>query len=295
MNFITQPDNVSLIISIAIIGLIIGSFLNVVIIRLPQILHKQFRQAISDYIHSDIHIKFSPSLIFNLAYPHSHCVNCKQPLSILDNIPLISFLLLRGKCRYCKAKISIQYPVVECLGAIAPLMSWYVFGPSIEFIALSVLGWYLIALALIDIQHKLLPDNLTLSLLWLGLLINLENVFTDINSAVIGAASGYLIFFAIYWLFKIATGKEGLGQGDFKLLAAFGAWFGWHALLPIILISSLLGIAITLVLMAYNQIIFNKSISTLIPYGLYLALASWIYAFYGAELIAWYTSLILIN
>ena len=132
-------------------------------------------------------------------------------------------------------------------------------------------------------------------MLWLGLLINLENVFTDINSAIIGAASGYLIFFAIYWLFKIVTGKEGLGQGDFKLLAAFGAWFGWHALLPIILISSLLGIAITLVLMAYNQIIFNKSISTLIPYGLYLALASWIYAFYGAELIVWYTSLILIN
>jgi leader peptidase (prepilin peptidase)/N-methyltransferase len=280
-------NNSMLVIIISLVALVIGSFLNVVIYRLPKIITREWTNAAREYLALDT--QQEEQGVFNLSLPASHCYSCKHKLAAIDNIPLVSFLCLAGKCRYCKVAISWQYPLVEVLAVVIALISFNYFNLSIEFAYVLVCGWILLVLAAIDAKHKILPDILTLSLLWLGLIANSFNIFTDLPSAVWGAIAGYSIFFSVHWLFKLATGKEGMGQGDFKLLAALGACCGWQALLWIILISSLLGIISSVFILLFKR----AKVSPLIPYGLYLAIAGWGYLLWGNIITTWYFNLMI--
>ncbi len=214
----------------------------------------------------------------------SHCPRCKHRLAAWDNIPLLSWLLLRGRCRYCKASISIQYPLVELLSGVLSAVAIWHFGANAQGVAAVVFTWVLIAASGIDLRTQLLPDQLTLPLLWLGLLLALLPVFVDPVQAILGAALGYLALWSVYWAFKLLTGKEGMGYGDFKLLAALGAWMGAWALLPIVLISSLVGAVIGSAYLALSR----KGHGVPIPFGPYLAIAGWIWLLAGAPLTHWY-------
>ncbi|MGO1616897.1 MAG: prepilin peptidase [Oceanisphaera sp.] len=270
---------------ITLFGLLVGSFLNVVIYRLPVMLKRQWQQECAEF--SGNSMPEQPP--FNLNTPRSRCQSCQQPLNVRNNIPLLSWLLLGGRCRYCKAAISKRYPAIEFITALLSALAVWRFGASPQLIAALLLSWTLLCMTMIDIDHLLLPDNLTLPLLWVGLLININSLFIALPDAVIGAAVGYGILWSLYWLFKLATGKEGMGYGDFKLLAALGAWFGWQALLPIILISSISGLLLALILMA------NKRLSTelAMPFGPALALGGWVYLMWGEQLLNGYWSLVL--
>jgi leader peptidase (prepilin peptidase)/N-methyltransferase len=225
----------------------------------------------------------------SLASPRSRCPHCSHPISALENIPLISyFLILRGKCRGCGQKISVRYPIIE---AVTCLLSGYAawhFGQSWQAAGALILIWCLIALTMIDFDTQLLPDSITLPLLWLGLALNLDNTFTQIDNAVIGAMAGYLSLWSVFWLFKLATGKEGMGYGDFKLLAALGAWFGWSMLPAIILLSSVVGAVVGILLIACNR----QGRNMPIPFGPYLAAAGIIALFWGAQINQHYLGLI---
>lgn len=259
-----------------VIGLMVGSFLNVVIYRLPKMMEREWQRGCAE-LHGE-EIAEQPK--FNLVTPRSCCPHCQHKISALENIPLLSYLALRGKCRACKQPISLRYPLIEALtGMLAGLISWH-FGYSGMAVAAWVFTFALIALTFIDFDTRLLPDDITLPLLWLGLLFNLNGGFTDIHSAIIGAVAGYLSLWSVYWLFKIITGKEGMGYGDFKLLAAIGAWFGWQLLPAVILLSSLAGsiIGIGLIVLARQK----RDIP--IPFGPYLALGGICALFFGAEL-----------
>jgi leader peptidase (prepilin peptidase)/N-methyltransferase len=219
---------------------------------------------------------------YNLLIPASHCPSCKTPLRIRDNLPLLSYFWLRGKCAVCAARISPRYPIIEALTALLSACVAFRFGLGIQALFALFFLWTLIALTFIDADTTLLPDSLTLPLLWVGLLANTVDTFAPLRDAVIGAAAGYLVLWTIYWLFKLLTGKEGMGYGDFKLLAALGAWFGWKLLLPIVLISSIVGAVIGVVLM----VLARRGKDIPIPFGPYLAAAGFVALLYGHALVA---------
>jgi leader peptidase (prepilin peptidase)/N-methyltransferase len=266
-----------------VLGLLVGSFLNVVILRLPERMAAGWRQEAREVLELEADATPLPP---GIVREPSHCPQCKHPLSALDNIPLFGWLLLRGRCRYCQAKISIQYPLVELLsGALSAVIVWK-FGPSWAALAGLALTWTLIALSGIDFRTQLLPDQLTLPLLWLGLLLALLPMFVaaPAPSAIIGAAIGYLSLWSVYWVFKLLTGKEGMGHGDFKLLAALGAWMGPVALLPMILLSSLIGALVGGSLIALRK--HDRQVP--MPFGPFIAAAGWVWFVAGDELLRVY-------
>ncbi len=263
-----------------LLGLMLGSFLNVVIYRMPKMMEREWHKSCQELQG----LEAEPQPKFNLATPRSACPSCGHQISALENIPVLSYLWLQGKCRGCKAGISLRYPLIEALtGLLLGLITWK-FGYSSATVAAWVFTLALIALTFIDFDTQLLPDDITLPLLWLGLLYNLDTGFTDIHSAIVGAVAGYLILWSIYWLFKLVTGKEGMGYGDFKLLAAIGAWFGWQLLPAVILLSSLAGsiIGIGLIVLA------KRGRNVPMPFGPYLALGGIAALFFGAQLSAIY-------
>jgi len=268
----------------AVLGLLVGSFLNVVILRLPARLAAQWRREAQEELALEAAEEALPP---GIVREPSHCPHCKHPLAIGDNIPLFAWLLLRGRCRYCRTPISIQYPLVELLsGVLSALVVWK-FGPSWVALAGLVFTWMLIALAGIDFRTQLLPDQLTFPLLWLGLLLSLLPMFVLPASAILGAAIGYLSLWSVYWLFKLLTGKEGMGYGDFKLLAALGAWMGPGALLPVILLSSLVG-----ALLGGALILLRKHGREVpMPFGPFIAVAGWVWFIAGEPLLQAYLHL----
>jgi leader peptidase (prepilin peptidase)/N-methyltransferase len=263
-----------------VLGLIVGSFLNVVILRLPARLMHGWRAQAREMLEMEADEPAPPGIVRE----PSHCPHCKHPLSAFDNIPLLSWLALRGRCRYCKAPISIQYPLVELLCALASMVIAWKFGPGVPALAGLVFTWTLLALAGIDARTQLLPDPLTLPLLWLGLLLSLLPLFVAPPAAIVGAAAGYLSLWLVYWGFKLATGKEGMGYGDFKLFAALGAWMGPIALLPIVLIASLIGALVGGTMLAVR----GQDRSIPIPFGPFLAAAGWTWFVAGDALTRWY-------
>ncbi len=270
--------------SLFVIGLAVGSFLNVVIYRLPIMMQREWRRDCLELLEQT---ETATGERFDLAYPPSRCGHCGHRITALENIPLLSYVALGGKCAACKTPISPQYPLVELFtGLVSAVVGWR-FGVGIEALAALVLSWSLIAASGIDIGHKLLPDNITLPLLWLGILLALGDVFVSLEASVIGAAAGYLSLWGVFMLFKLATGKEGMGFGDFKLLAALGAWTGWEMLLVIVLASSVVGAAvgITMILLKRNER------GTQIPFGPYLAAAGWITLLWGESLLRSYYAL----
>ena len=268
-----------------VVGLAIGSFLNVVIYRLPKIMEQEWREQCAE-----LHGEAPPAVPrFNLATPPSSCPACGHRIRALENIPLLSYLALRGKCAACGARIGLRYPVVELVAGVAAGYAAWRFGFGWQALGAMLFLWSMIALAFIDFDTQLLPDSITLPLLWAGLLLNLRGTFVDLQSAVIGAAAGYLVLWTVYWGFKILTGKEGMGFGDFKLLAAIGAWLGWKALPLVILLSSLVGAAVGIVLI----VLARRGREVPMPFGPYLAAAGAIALFWGAELVGYYLGLIL--
>jgi leader peptidase (prepilin peptidase)/N-methyltransferase len=286
-----QYQPYALPIVILILSLLIGSFLNVVILRYPIMLFRSWlidSKDLADNLpeHSALKDLESP---YTLSKPASHCPRCHSTVKAWQNIPLISYVLLRGKCSGCAekgkdTKISIRYPLVELATGLLSLALLVKFPFSIQLAAMLVFTWSLVAMSMIDIDHQILPDIMTLSLMWLGLLLNIDHTFVDLQSAVIGAIAGYLSLWSVYWLFKLATGKEGMGFGDFKLLAALGAWFGWQFLPMIILLSSLVGAVVGIA----GIIILGRDKNIPIPFGPYLAAAGWIAAMWGNEIMEWY-------
>lgn len=282
-----QHNPVLYVTLVVILGLLVGSFLNVVIYRLPVMLKQQWRADCLTFLELDdsCSAKQSEEIPpFNLVVPRSRCPVCGHQITALENIPVISYLFLRGKCQSCKTPISIRYPFIELLSAILAAVTAWKFGVTIEAAAAVFLTWTLITLTFIDFDHQYLPDNITLPLLWAGLGLNLFNTFTDLGSAVIGAMAGYLILWTVYHIFKRLTGKEGMGYGDFKLLAVFGAWLGWQALPVTILLSTLVGSVIGILLVLFKR----HDRSQPIPFGPYLAIAGWISLLWGNEIISTY-------
>jgi leader peptidase (prepilin peptidase) / N-methyltransferase len=267
-----------------VLGLLIGSFLNVVILRLPARLEASWQQEARDMLGVDA---LSEPLPPGIVRESSHCPHCKHPLAAFDNVPVISWLLLRGRCRYCHTRISIQYPLIELLTAVLSAIVVWRFGLTYTAMAGLLFTWALVAASGIDFRTQLLPDQITLSLLWLGLLLSCFHVFTEPKFAVIGAIIGYLSLWSVYWLFKLLTGKEGMGFGDFKLLAAMGAWMGPMSLLPIILLSSLVGALLGGVLIAMRR----HSREVPMPFGPFIAVAGWIWFIAGPQLEQFYLTL----
>ncbi|SFA92892.1 type 4 prepilin peptidase 1 Aspartic peptidase. MEROPS family A24A [Collimonas sp. OK607] len=264
----------------AVFGLLIGSFLNVVIHRLPIMMQRES----DNYVAHESGKPLPHTERYNLVVPRSACPQCKRQIGALENVPVLSYLALRGKCAGCKTPISIRYPLVEALtGALSALLIWH-FGSGWLGLATLVFVYLLIAMTFIDADTQLLPDDLTLPLLWIGLLLNLSGLFVPLQDAVIGAAAGYLSLWTIYWAFKLLTGKEGMGYGDFKLLAALGAWLGWKMLPIVILFSSLVGAAVGIALIVFTRHGRDKPI----PFGPYLAAAGLLALLYGRTILETY-------
>ena len=262
-----------------VLGLLVGSFLNVVIHRLPKMMENEWREQCAE-LTAPIDRAPGPSAekpAYNLVIPRSACPSCGHQISALENIPVVSYLALGGRCRGCKSKISARYPIVEAMtGLLSGLVAWH-FGFGIAGLSALILLWGMIALTFIDADTQLLPDSITLPLLWLGLIVNSDNTFTDLRSAVLGAVFGYLALWSVYWLFKLATKKEGMGYGDFKLLAAIGAWLGWQVLPLVILLSSVVGAVIGIALIVLARM--GRNIP--LPFGPYLAMAGFIALLWG--------------
>ncbi|EED34996.1 type IV fimbrial biogenesis protein,prepilin cysteine protease (C20) PilD [Luminiphilus syltensis NOR5-1B] len=269
-----------LLLGLALFGATIGSFLNVVIYRLPRMMEQGWRRDCCELLEQEA----PEEKPLSLAVPNSQCPHCQAPIKPWQNIPLISYLALRGKCANCDGPISIRYPLVELASALLCVAAGITFGYSLELLGALLLIWASIALTGIDIDTRLLPDSITLPVLWLGLVFNLFGVFTSLEAAVMGAMAGYLILWSVYWLFKLVTGKEGMGYGDFKLLAAFGAWFGWQSLPLIIVLSSFVGAVIGILLVMLKRS--GRDIP--MPFGPYLAGAGLLFLFYGEQLTARY-------
>jgi len=264
-----------------ILGLLIGSFLNVVIYRLPIVMEREWRSQCKTLLETeDSYASEDNQTAFNLVTPNSHCPKCDTPIKAWQNIPVISYLLLGGKCHNCKATISKRYPIIEFITGLLSCMAIWHFGVSWQGGAMLLLTWALITLTMIDFDHQLLPDSITLPLLWLGLIANNFGLFCSLPEALWGAVFGYLSLWSVYWLFKLVTGKEGMGHGDFKLLAVLGAWLGWQVLPIIILLSSLVGAVVGIFLLVLK----NKGKSVPIPFGPYLAAAGFIAAIWGEEI-----------
>ncbi len=265
----------------ALLGLCVGSFLNVVIHRLPKMMERQWRTECVELAGEEAPVVER----YNLVVPRSACPACNRPITALENIPLLSWLMLRGKCAGCSVPISLRYPAVEVLtAALSAYVAWH-FGFGMAAAGALLFTWAMIALTFIDFDTFYLPDSITLPLLWLGLLLNISGTYTPLSGAVIGAAAGYLSLWGVYWIFKWATGKEGMGYGDFKLLAAIGAWLGWQMLPLTILLSSLVGAVIGIGLIVFA----GRGRSMPIPFGPYLAIAGMIALLHGPALTrAWF-------
>ena len=265
---------------VLLFSLSVGSFLNVVIYRLPLMLEKDWKSQCRELLD----LKQEHEAEITLSKPASTCPNCQHKIRAWENIPVISYLFLKGKCSQCKTHISFQYPAIEILTALLSLVVAINFGVSWQTLAGLFLTWSLIAMAMIDLHKMILPDDLTLPVLWLGLLLSLFNIFIDPVSSIIGAIAGYMILWIVYQTFKLLTGKEGMGYGDFKLLALFGAWFGWEQLPLVIILSSATGAAIGI-----TMLLFKKHQRDLpIPFGPYLAIAGWICMIWGTQISNWY-------
>jgi leader peptidase (prepilin peptidase)/N-methyltransferase len=267
--------------------LLIGSFLNVVIYRLPKMLEQGWKSECREFLADELAkpIKSDNSFI-TLSTPSSSCPKCQHKIRFYENIPVISWLFLRGKCSQCHNKISLRYPLVELLTAILSVVIAANYGVTFTTLMLLVLTWGLICLTLIDVDHMLLPDQITLPLLWLGLLVNINGTIVLLHDAVIGAVAGYISLFSVFWLFKLITGKDGMGHGDFKLVALFGAWLGWQLLPLLILMASAVGAVIGISLMVFK----NHQREQAIPFGPYLAVAGWITLLWGNGIWSWYLS-----
>ena len=275
------------LLTVGLVSLCIGSFLNVVIYRLPLMMKQEWQSECRLLLADELTINHTEEPTpFNLVTPNSTCPQCKAPIKIWQNIPVISWLILKGRCASCEAPISVRYPIVEMLTASLSLAVAVVFGASELALLYIVITWVLIALTFIDIDHMLLPDQLTLPLVWLALIAAVMNITIAPSDAIIGAAIGYLSLWSVYWLFKLATGKEGMGYGDFKLLAVFGALLGWQAILTIVLLSSVVGALIGML----QIIIQGKDKTTPIPFGPYLAIAGWVTLLWGEQIQTTYFS-----
>lgn len=289
-----QSAPLAFIILCTVLGLMVGSFLNVVIHRLPKMMELDWLQQCAELSQRDPVVKQPPSVVvikpdpYNLFVPRSACPHCNHAISAWENIPILSYLLLHGKCKGCGVPISPRYPIIEAASGILCAFAAAHFGFGLAAVGALLMIWALLALTAIDFDTQMLPDDLTLPLLWTGLLFNLFGAFTDLSNAVLGAAIGYLTLWSVYWLFKLATGKEGMGYGDFKLLAAIGAWLGWQMLPLVILLSSLVGaiVGITMI-MAFKH---GRNIP--IPFGPYLAGGGLIALFWGQALTHEYLQLL---
>lgn len=284
-DYILQ-NQLALGVSIFILGLLIGSFLNVVAYRIPIMMRKEIE---SDYLavraeQNGTDLVTEDTAPFNLAVPASACPKCQSKIKAWQNIPLISWLLLKGKCANCQNPISIRYPIVELTTGLLSLFVVLQFGASWQTAGILLFTWFLIALTLIDLDEFLLPDQLTLPLIWVGLLFNSFEMFTSLENAVYGAVIGYLSLWSIFWLFKLLTGKEGMGFGDFKLLAAIGAFLGWQSLPVVILLSSAVGAVVGII----GILILGRDKNLPIPFGPYLAAAGWIAALWGEQIVSAY-------
>jgi leader peptidase (prepilin peptidase)/N-methyltransferase len=276
-------DNAPLFLTgVFVFGLLIGSFLNVVILRLPARLEHDWKTQCRELL--EIQAAGDRQAPPGLLWDRSRCRDCGHPIRAHENIPLLSYLWLRGRCSSCGARISLRYPLVEFATAALFLAAAWQFGPTVQGLGAIVLTGFLLALAGIDLDHQLLPDNLTLPLLWAGLLLSLFGVYTDPVASIVGAVAGYLSLWAVYHLFKLLTGKEGMGYGDFKLLGALGAWLGWQMLPLIILLSSLVGAVVGLVLLAARRHRKDQPM----PFGPYIAAAGWIALLWGDRIIGYY-------
>ena len=266
-----------------VLSLLVGSFLNVVILRLPVMMQREW----DAYVKAEsgaTRTEEEPQERFNLMTPRSRCGNCGHQIRWYENIPVVSWLILRGRCSGCGTGISFRYPFVELLTGVASAWLVWQFGFTLEAGLLIALTWALIVLTFIDLDHHLLPDSITLPLLWLGLLINTQGVFVPLQEAVFGAAAGYLVLWSVYWAFKLLTGKEGMGYGDFKLLAALGAWGGYQILPLVILLSSVVGVVLAFALIAFRR----HQAQNPLPFGPYLAIAGWIAMVWGDSIMSAY-------
>ena len=264
------------------LGLMVGSFLNVVIHRLPLMMEHEWKQQCHELLNDGtIPVEHQEADTFNLAVPRSRCPHCGHLISAAENIPVLSYLALGGKCSDCKAPISKRYPLIELVTGLLSALIAYQFGATAVTALLLLFCWALIALTMIDFDHQLLPDSITLPLLWLGLIANSFGLLTDIHSALWGAVAGYLVLWSVYWLFKLVTGKEGMGYGDFKLLAALGAWMGWQMLPLIIILSSFVGAALGIGLIAVK----GRDQQQPMPFGPFLAIAGGIAMLWGPQIV----------
>jgi len=263
--------------TVFVLGLLIGSFLNVVIYRLPVMMEREWKSQAQEYLGEEGGGEAPP---FSLSRPASRCPSCNHRIRFYENIPILSYLLLRGKCSSCKIAISLRYPLIELLtGLLSVVIAWH-FGFGWQAGAALLLTWALIALSMIDVDRQLLPDSITLPFLWLGLLLSLFPVFAGMRESLIGAIAGYLTLWAVYQLFKLVTGKEGMGYGDFKLLALLGAWIGWQSLPMIVLLSSAVGTVLGVAMI----LIRGRDRAQPIPFGPYLAIAGWIALLWGEQI-----------
>jgi leader peptidase (prepilin peptidase)/N-methyltransferase len=284
MLFLLQSSPPFFAVFAGIIGLMVGSFLNVVIHRLPKMMEREWQAQCAELRGETV----APAPRYNIIVPRSACPHCGHAITAVENIPILSYLFQRGKCKGCGAPISLRYPIVEAVSGILSAYAAWHFGFGLAGIAVLAFIWALIALTFIDFDTQLLPDDITLPLLWLGLLLNLNGAYTTLPNAVGGAVAGYLILWSVYWAFKLATGKEGMGYGDFKLLAALGAWMGWQMLPLIIILSSAVGAVVGIALMVFAK--HGRNIP--IPFGPYLAGGGLIALFWGQTLTQEYLQLL---
>ena len=278
------------LLTVGLVSLCVGSFLNVMIYRLPLMMQREWQTECRVLLADDLQPSKTANTeaAFNLVKPNSTCPKCKTAIKPWQNIPVISWLLLKGRCASCSNPISIRYPIVEMLTAVLSLIVAYTFGVTEQALLYILITWVLVALTFIDIDHMLLPDQLTLPLVWLALIAAVMGITISPTDAIIGAACGYLSLWSVFWLFKLITGKEGMGYGDFKLLAVFGALLGWQSLLTIILLSSVVGAVIGIALLSIQ----GKDKATPIPFGPYLAIAGWVTLLWGSQIQVFYFNLL---
>lgn len=280
LNFLASTP-LAFVLCALVVGLLVGSFLNVVIHRLPRMMERDWQREAR--VALDLP-EGEPQPTYNLILPNSQCPHCGHEIKAWENIPVVSYLALGGKCSSCKTPISKRYPLIElACGALSAFIAWH-YGFGWQAGAMLLLGWGLLAMSMIDVDHQLLPDALVLPLLWLGLIVNYFGLFTNLGDALWGAVFGYLSLWSVYWLFKLLTGKEGMGYGDFKLLAMLGAWGGWQVLPLTILLSSLVGAVLGIITLRLRK----AETSTPIPFGPYLAIAGWIALLWGDQITATY-------
>ena len=273
-----QSNHAFLVVVTVALGLMVGSFLNVVIHRLPVMMEREWRSQCNDLL--ELETSSDNEEAYSLIRPRSRCPDCGHQISALENIPVFSYLALRGRCSECGTRISPRYPLIEMLTAIlSGIVAWH-FGYGWPLAAALVFTWSMIPLSVIDIEHQLLPDAITLPVLWTGLVLSLFGVFVDSATSIIGAAAGYLSLWTVYQVFRLLTGKQGMGFGDFKLLALCGAWMGWQALPAIIVLSSLVGAVVGISLILVR----GRDRNLPIPFGPYLAAAGWLALLWGDQI-----------